>query len=147
MKKYKQLLLIIKLSNRILPLYFIFLAAAAILPTEDIFTASTQATLLIVCFPLLILNNYFSIRLVRRDYLIQKRELYKRSLIMNLYIQYKGNKYIFEKVISAREKESDLLDEDSLISVEYQEGDTLVIRNYECNAKIVAIIQYKKVVT
>ena len=54
-------------------LYFLFLAIAALFPLNHYINSATQATLLILCVPLLILKNFLTAREIKK----LKQELYE----------------------------------------------------------------------
>lgn len=86
-------------------LYFLFLAIAALFPLNNYINSATQATLLILCIPLLILKDFLTAREVRKMAMDEKARFLKNNITFPNEIYIGEWKFKFNKVLSTIYKE------------------------------------------
>lgn len=104
-KNIKALFTLSKLLTNYCWLYFLFLAIACLFPLNHYINSSTQATLLILCIPLLILKNFLTAREINKMVMDEKARFLKNNINFPNKIYIGELKFKFSKILSVIYKE------------------------------------------
>jgi len=129
--------------SKYLWIYFLLLAIAALFPLSNYISSATQATLLILCFPLLIIKNLLHDREIGIMAEAEKVRFLKQNIIFPFKITLADHKFIFEKLVKVSKKEFEQIDS-STFQIVFAENDILVIDYYRPEIGVTLQVKYLK---
>jgi hypothetical protein len=140
-KNIKSLLNLSIFLSKYLWIYFVFLAIAALFPLSNYISSATQATLLIICFPLLIIRNLLAERQYHQMAEDEKIRFLKNNITFPFKITFTNSPFYFEKVVSIKQEEW-IKGDDLTFEIAYQEKGLLVIDFYRKEIDMVIRVKY-----
>ena len=125
-------------------LYFLFLAIASLFPLNHYINSATQATLLILCVPLLILQNFLTTREIKKMAYDERVRFLTNNITFPNQINFEISKFKFNKLVSVLHKEKKdwhtVLNYDVVVN----EGNYLIINYFKEEIGMVIQIKYKR---
>jgi hypothetical protein len=145
-KNIKSLFNLSKFLSKYLWVYFVLLAIASLFPLSDYISSATQASLLILCFPLLIIENLMTVKQVRFQVDQDRLRFLKNNVTFPYNVTLGGDKYHFEKVVTITVPEKNFVfrSDDLNYKSVFNENDTLVIDYFRKEINLIIQVRYSK---
>ena len=126
-------------------LYFLFLAIASLFPLNNYINSATQATLLILCIPLLILKNFLTAREIKKMAYEERIRFLKNNINFATVINLgESDKFVFDKSLKVFTPKREKILQYPVFEIVAQEDDYLIINYFKEELGMVIQIKYKK---
>ena len=125
-------------------LYFLFLAIAALFPLNHYINSSTQATLLILCIPLLILKNFLTAREIKKMAMDEKVRFLTNNITFPRLTNFELSKFEFNKLISVSYRKKKDWHADLNYDVVVNQDHYLIINYFKEELGMVIQVKYKR---
>ena len=126
-------------------LYFLFLAIASLFPLNNYINSATQATLLILCIPLLILKNFLTAREIKKMVYEERIRFLKNNINFATVINLgESDKFVFDKSLKVFTPKREKILQYPVFEIVAQEDDYLIINYFKEELGMVIQIKYKR---
>ena len=126
-------------------LYFLFLAIASLFPLNHYINSATQATLLILCIPLLILKNFLTAREIKKMVYEERIRFLKNNINFATVINLgESDKFVFDKSLKVFTPKREKILQYPVFEIVAQEDDYLIINYFKEELGMVIQVKYKR---
>ena len=126
-------------------LYFLFLAIASLFPLNHYINSATQATLLILCIPLLILKNFLTAREIKKMAYEERIRFLKNNINFATVINLgESDKFVFDKSLKVFTPKREKILQYPVFEIVAQEDDYLIINYFKEELGMVIQVKYKR---
>lgn len=127
-------------------IYFVFLAIASLFNLSNYISSATHSSLLLVCFPLLIIKDLLTARQIAKMAEEERLRFLKTNITFPFRITLANTKFIFDKLITVRKNShsENIFTDSGTYRTVFCDEDILIIDYYRPEIESIVQVKYLK---